>query len=126
MMTLTLSLLLLLSKTEKAYLNNREQFSKRQQRDIRCRLNKKLRLLNQEFENSGVDGTIGVVCYCYCCSSPPSAVPAVSASVVVVVVAAAGAVIIILDVANIIILIASLKVVAATADAMRLLLFLSR
>lgn len=54
MMTLTLSLLLL-SKTEKAYLNNREQFSKCQQRDIRCRLNKKLRLLNQEFENSGYD-----------------------------------------------------------------------
>jgi hypothetical protein len=48
---------LLLSKTEKAYLANREQFSKRKQRDIRYRLNKKLRLLDQELmigeENSG-------------------------------------------------------------------------
>jgi hypothetical protein len=45
--------MVLLSKTEKAYLANREQFSKRQQRDIRYRLNKKLRLLNEELGGKG-------------------------------------------------------------------------
>lgn len=40
--------MVLLSKTEKAYPAEREQLSKHQQRDIRYRLNKKLRVLNQE------------------------------------------------------------------------------
>ncbi len=47
---------MLLSKTEKAYLSGNHNFSKRQQRDIRYRLRKKLTILNQELlieENSG-------------------------------------------------------------------------
>jgi hypothetical protein len=50
--------LVLLSKTEKAYLAEREQLSKHQQRDIPYGLNKKLRVLIQELaENSCNSGT---------------------------------------------------------------------
>jgi hypothetical protein len=49
----------LLSKTERAYLANKEQFSKRQQKDIRYRLNKKLRLLGEDFDAlSSLDGKV--------------------------------------------------------------------
>ena len=45
----------LLSKCEKAYLSgDKEQFTKPQQRYIRCRLRKKLRLLNEEFRLAGI------------------------------------------------------------------------
>ena len=37
-----------LSPTEKAFLEGSRQFTKAQQRYIRCRLNKKLRLINEE------------------------------------------------------------------------------
>ena len=43
-----------LSPTEQAYLNNSKEFTKAQQRYIRCRLRKKLRLLNEELRSCNV------------------------------------------------------------------------
>jgi hypothetical protein len=50
-------MMLLLSPTEQAYLQNKEQFSKAKQRYVKCRLKKKLRLLEESY--SAVFGTAG-------------------------------------------------------------------